>query len=59
MKTQFLVSVRFLSQKIISSVIRKKLPLFDLQIQYVRHFLNIYCDYKYTDKYADDNIADL
>ena len=38
MKAQFLVSVRFLFQKLISGVIIKKLPLFDLQIQYVRHF---------------------
>ena len=39
MKLQFLISVRFLFEKLISIVIEKKLPLFDLQIQYVRHLL--------------------
>ena len=39
MKAQFLVSVRFFFLKLISSVIGKKLPILDLQIQYVRHFL--------------------
>ena len=35
MKAQFMVSVRFLFDKFISSVFGTKLPLFDLQIQYV------------------------
>ena len=42
MKAQFMVSVRFLFEKFISSVFGKKSPLFDLQIQYVR------CYYNYT-----------
>ena len=39
MRAQFMVSVRFLFEKFISSVFGKKWPLFDLQIQYVRRFL--------------------
>ena len=63
MKVQFLVSVRFVFEKLISSAIGKKLPIFDLQNKKVRHFLNIYCHYnyitKYITKYADDNMTYL
>ena len=38
MKAQFMVSGKFLFEKFISSVFGKKLPLFDLQIQYVLGF---------------------
>ena len=57
MKALFLVSVRLLFHKLISSVIGKKLPLFHLQIR--PPFLNIYCHYNYTTKYAENNMTYL
>ena len=50
-----MVSGRFLFEKFTSSVFRKKWSLFNLQIQYVRRFFNIYCYYNYTAEHAEDN----
>ena len=39
--------------------LKKKLPLFDLQIQYIRRFLNICCYYNYTAEHAETNTPEL
>ena len=37
----------------------KKRPLFDLQIQYIRRFLNTCCYYNYTAEHAENNTPEL
>ena len=58
MKSQFLVSVRFLFQKLISSVIVKKylFSTFKFNTSAIfKYLLSLY----YTTKYADDNMIYL